>query len=102
VEIPTTALNEFNGQSIAFVKAKDKPGEYTLRRLAVVRRYADYSIVRSKLREEDKKFSSDEVKDGRYPLRTLERGDQVVTRGVVEMTTALETLLAREFINFQN
>jgi multidrug efflux pump subunit AcrA (membrane-fusion protein) len=101
LEIPTEALNEVKGQSFVFVKDKARPGEYTLRRVMVLRRFADYSVVRSKLRDEDRKFSSDEVKQGRYPLRTLERGDQVVTRGVVELTTALENLITRESIKLQ-
>ncbi len=98
VEISTMAINEYNGQSFVFVKDKDKQREYSIRRIAVVRRYADYTIVRTKLRDEDKKFSADEVNEGRYPLRTLERGEQVVTHGVVELTTALETLLNKESI----
>ncbi len=102
VEIPTDALNEMKGQAFVFVKDKAKEGEYSLRRVAVVRRYADYTIVRAKLREQDIKFSDDEVKLGRYPLRTLERGEQVVTRGVVELTTALENLITKESIKLQN
>jgi len=101
LEIPTTAINEYNGQSFVFVKDKNKPGEYCIRRVAVVGRYADYTVIRSKLRDQDKKFSADEVKQGRYPLRTLERGDQVVTRGVVELTTALENLLTKKSIELQ-
>jgi len=101
VEIPTVAVNEYNGQSFIFVKAKDRPGEYTIRRIAIVRRYADYTVVRTKFREQDKKFSADEVKEGRYPLRILDRGEQVVTHGVVELTTSLETLLAKESIKAQ-
>ena len=101
VEIPTDALNEIKGQAFVFVKDKNKKREFSLRRVAVVRRYADFTVVRSKLREQDQKFSADEVKEGRYPLRTLERGDQVVTRGVVELTTALENLVTKEAIKLQ-
>lgn len=99
-EIPTTAINEYNGQSFIFVKDKE-PGTYSIRRVAVVRRYADYSIVRTELREQDKKFSADEVKEGRYPLRSLRLGDLVVTHGAVEMTTALENLITKETIKLQ-
>jgi multidrug efflux pump subunit AcrA (membrane-fusion protein) len=101
LEIPTDALNELKGQSFVFVKAKDKPGEYFFRRVAVVRRYADFTIVRSELRDQDKQFSAEEVKQGRYPLRTLNRGDEVVTRGVVQLTTALENAITRESIKLQ-
>jgi membrane fusion protein, heavy metal efflux system len=101
VEIPTDAVNELKGQAFVFVKDKGKEGEFSLRRVAVVRRYADFTIVRSKLREQDRKFSADEVRLGRYPLRTIERGEQVVTRGVVELTTALENLITKETIKLQ-
>jgi cobalt-zinc-cadmium efflux system membrane fusion protein len=97
-EVPTMAINEYNGQSFVFVKNKEKPGEYSIRRVAVVRRYADYTIVRTKLRDQDQRYSAEEIKEGRYPLRTLDRGEQVVTHGVVELTTALETLLNKESI----
>jgi membrane fusion protein, heavy metal efflux system len=89
VEIPTAAINEYNAQSFVFVKVKDKPGEFVQRRVAVVRRYADFSVIRTQLRPQDEKFSAAEVKAGRYPLKTLEIGEKVVTHGVVEMTTAL-------------
>ena len=39
--------------------------EYSIKRVAVVRRYAEKSIIRSKLRPQDKRFSADEVKAGR-------------------------------------
>ncbi len=96
-EIPTSAINEYNAQSFIFVKDKE-PGHYSIRRVAVVRRYADYSVIRTILRPQDEKFSADEVKEGRYPLRTVEHGEHVVTHGAVEMTTALETLITKESI----
>jgi hypothetical protein len=98
VEIPTAAINEYNAQSFVFLQVKDKPGEFVQRRVAVVRRYADYSVIRTKLRPQDEIFSSAEVKAGRYPLKTLQIGEQVVTHGVVEMTTALENLVTKESI----
>jgi multidrug efflux pump subunit AcrA (membrane-fusion protein) len=101
VEIPTAAINEYNAQSFIFVKVKDKPGEFVQRRVAIVRRYADFSVIRSKLRPQDVVFSAAEVKAGRYPLKTMEPGEQVVTHGVVEMTTALESLLSKEDIKLQ-
>ena len=59
-------------------------------------------MVRSKLRPQDEKYSADEVKEGRYPLRPLERDERVVTHGAVELTTALENLITKESINVQN
>jgi multidrug efflux pump subunit AcrA (membrane-fusion protein) len=105
-EIPTSAINEYNGQSFVFLKGMNE-GEYFIRRVAVVRRYAEYTVVRTasggtgKLRPQDEAFSAYEVKQGRYPVRPLQIGDQVVVHGVVELTTSLETLLTKELITLQ-
>jgi multidrug efflux pump subunit AcrA (membrane-fusion protein) len=96
VEIPTDALNEIKGQSFVFVRDDKGKNEYSCRRVSVVQRFRDFSIVRSKLTDEHKKFSEEEVKQDRWPLRPLLPGDYVVTRGVVELTTALENMLVRE------
>ena len=56
--------------------------------------------VRTLQRAQDEKFSADEVKAGRYPLRPLPIHEEVVTRGVIEMTSALENLLSKESIKF--
>jgi multidrug efflux pump subunit AcrA (membrane-fusion protein) len=96
VEIPTDALNEIKGQSYVFVKDDKNKNEYSCRRVAVVQRFKDFSVIRSKLTNEQKNFSIQEVKQGRWPLRPLLPNDLVVTRGVVELTTALENLLTNE------
>jgi membrane fusion protein, heavy metal efflux system len=96
VEIPTDALNEIKGQSFVFVRDDKNKNEYSCRRVSVVQRFRDFSIVRSKLTDEHKKFSDEEVKQDRWPLRPLLPGDFVVTRGVVELTTALENMLVRD------
>jgi multidrug efflux pump subunit AcrA (membrane-fusion protein) len=96
VQIPTDALNEIKGQSYVFVRDAKNKNEYSCRRVSVVQRFKDVSFVRSKLTAKDKAFSQVEVKQGRWPLRPLLPKEFVVTRGVVEMTTALENLLTRE------
>jgi multidrug efflux pump subunit AcrA (membrane-fusion protein) len=96
VEIPTDALNEIKGQSFVFVRENKDKNEYTCRRVSVVQRFKNYTIVRSKLSEETNKLSEQEVKQGRWPLRPLLPNETVVTRGVVELTTALENMLVRE------
>jgi hypothetical protein len=96
VEIPTDALNEVKGQSFVFVRDNKDKNEFSCRRVSVVQRFKGYSIIRSKLGEETKKLSEQEVKQGRWPLRPLLPNEMVATRGVVELTTALENLLVRE------
>jgi cobalt-zinc-cadmium efflux system membrane fusion protein len=96
VEIPTEALNEVEGQALVFVQPDPQKLEYTLRRVAVVRRFKDVTYIRSKLTPEDEKVSESEKPQGRRPIQPLLPGDLVVTRGVVEMTAALEDLVTRE------
>jgi cobalt-zinc-cadmium efflux system membrane fusion protein len=95
VEIPTTALNEVNGESLVFVQPDPARAEYVLKRVVVVRRSKDTTLVRTLLTAEDRLFSAKEVLALRRPLETLEVGDLVVVHGVTEMTEALEGLLAK-------
>lgn len=93
VEVPTNAVNLVENQSLVFVrKADGKPNEYFLRRVAVAQTAGKVSLVRSVLTDADKRLSADEVAKKRRPLEPLEPGDLVLTRGVVELTAALEDL----------
>ena len=98
VEIPTDALNEVEGQAYVFVQEDRAKSEYTLRRVAVVRRFKDVTFVRTKLTEEDNKISQAEVARGRRALQPLLPGERVITRGVVELTAALEDLATKDRI----
>jgi cobalt-zinc-cadmium efflux system membrane fusion protein len=95
VEIPTTALNEVNGESLVLVQPDPGKTEYVLRRVAVVRRSRDFTQVRSKLTPQDEALSEDEVREGRRPIEPLRVGEQLVTQGVTEITDAFEALLAK-------
>jgi len=96
VEIPTNALNEVNGESLIFVETNAKKREFTARRVAVVHRFKDVTIVRSKLTDEDLRFSQIEKLKGRRPIEPLLPDERVVTRGIVEMTTCMETLAVKD------
>jgi cobalt-zinc-cadmium efflux system membrane fusion protein len=96
VEIPTQALNEQEGQAFVFVRNDKAKDEFILRRVAVVHRFKEKTFVRSKLTEEDMKMSAAEVARGRRPLQPLLAGESVITRGVVELTAALEDLATKE------
>jgi cobalt-zinc-cadmium efflux system membrane fusion protein len=96
VEIPTDALNEVEGQAFVFVQNNPSKREYTLRRVPVVRRFKDVTFVRTQLTDEEKKISEAEVARGRRPLQPLLPGEHVITRGVVELTAALEDLATKE------
>jgi membrane fusion protein, heavy metal efflux system len=98
VEIPTTALNDIEGQSLVFVQIDPAKLEYTLRRIAVVRRYRDVTYVRSQLTAKDADYSKAEVEHGRRPLQPLHPEERVITKGVVELTAALEDLATKNLI----
>jgi cobalt-zinc-cadmium efflux system membrane fusion protein len=96
VEIPTDALNEVNGESLVFVQTNPAKNEFVLRRVSVVARFKDVCFVRSKLTEKEEQQSRQEVEKRRRPLEPLHDGELVVTRGLLEMTAALETLVTQE------
>jgi cobalt-zinc-cadmium efflux system membrane fusion protein len=98
VEIPTDALNEVEGQAYVFVQSDSGKHDYSLRRVAVVRRFKDVTFVRAKLGDDDKKVSDAEVARGRRPLQPLLPDERVITRGVCELTSALEELAIKSRI----
>jgi cobalt-zinc-cadmium efflux system membrane fusion protein len=102
VEIPADALNEVGGEALVFVEVNAERREYTLRRVRVEARFKDAVVVRSKLTAEDEKLSEAEQKLGRRPLQPLRAGERVLTRGVVELTRALEELLIEERIKAES
>lgn len=94
VEIPTEALNEIGGQSLIFVQPNPKKAEFIQRRVAVVQRFKDKSVVRMKLTADDEDLSKQEQARGRLPIVPLNADELVVTRGVIELTAALESQMA--------
>jgi multidrug efflux pump subunit AcrA (membrane-fusion protein) len=96
VEIPTNALNEVEGESLVFVQPHANKSEYVLRRVSVVQRFKDVTVVRSKLTKRDREVSEADVERGRRPIEALLPGERVITRGLVELTAELERLAARD------
>jgi cobalt-zinc-cadmium efflux system membrane fusion protein len=92
VQVPTESINSVEGQDLVFVADPKTPHEYFLRRLAVVHRFKDVTLVRSKLTPDDERLSAAEVARGRPPLSPLAPGEKVMNRGVIELTSALENL----------
>jgi cobalt-zinc-cadmium efflux system membrane fusion protein len=82
IAVPTSALIEEGGEHLVFVQPDPKILVYELRRVAVVRRGQDIVHVRSGVNwESDKKA-----------LKSLQPGECVVTRGAIELKTALADL----------
>jgi membrane fusion protein, heavy metal efflux system len=98
VEIPTAALNEVESEALVFVQPDPAKPEYMLRRVSVVHRFKDATFIRSELTEQDNKNSAAEVKRGKHPIEPLRPGERVVTRGVVELTSALDDLVNKDRI----
>jgi hypothetical protein len=93
------ALNEVGGQSLVFVQTRrffhGEP-RYTLHRVSVVNRLEKVAQVRSRLSDEDRAQMKREEGQGKRPIEPLHAGQWVATGGVVEMTDALEDLLANQ------
>jgi cobalt-zinc-cadmium efflux system membrane fusion protein len=93
VEVPTDAINHLNGQELVFVQNPKAKDEFLLRRVSVVQSYKQMSLVRSKLTPEEEKLAESQKSKGEFPvLQALQPGEHVITRGVVELTAALEEL----------
>jgi cobalt-zinc-cadmium efflux system membrane fusion protein len=95
VEIPTSALNEDEGQSLVFVQTG--PLEFQVRRVQVAERFRDRVFVRAapdpraEVRPRPRPGLS-----GPWPVEGLRPGERVVTQGVPMLTFALRDLIARE------
>ena len=93
VEVPPEAINVVESQNLVFVRKKDGPkNDYYLRRVAVAHTAGEMTLVRSNLTEEDERYSKAEQARGRRPLQELHPGEVVLSRGVVQLTGALEDL----------
>jgi membrane fusion protein, heavy metal efflux system len=97
VEVPTEAINEIGGEALVFVQPNPKKDEFILHRVAIVQRFRDVTIVRTKLTqlEVDENARNAKLDNGKRTIETLQSGDLVITRGVVELTAALEDLLLK-------
>jgi membrane fusion protein, heavy metal efflux system len=102
VEVPTEAINEIGGEALVFVQPNPKKDEFVLHRVAIVQRFKDVTIVRTKLTklEDDENAANaskrEKGENAKKTIDTLQPGDLVITRGVVELTAALEDLLLKE------
>ncbi|HWY87378.1 MAG TPA: hypothetical protein VNX28_11665 [Gemmataceae bacterium] len=96
VEIPTDALNQVDGQNLVFVAGKNGDNEFYIRRVAVVKSFQKVIFVRSKLTVQEETFSREEEKKGRRSLQPLLPGERVLTRGVLELTAALDEALSTQ------
>jgi cobalt-zinc-cadmium efflux system membrane fusion protein len=93
VEIPTDAINLVESKSLVLVRPRGgKQNEFYLRRVAVAQMAGKMTLVRSRLTPEDARLSQEEIAKNRPPLEPLLPGEFVLTRGVVELTAALEEL----------
>jgi membrane fusion protein, heavy metal efflux system len=92
VEIPTEAVNQYEGQNYVFVQNPLKKDEFFMRRVVVASNSGGTALVRSKLTAEDEKMSQLEKAKGHRGFAPLLPGERVITKGVVELTSALDEL----------
>ena len=91
VELPTSAINPLNGQEFVFVEKPGTTDQFLIRRVSVVQSFRKSSYVRTKLTPEQEKANLQVGADG-FKIESLQPGERVATRGVVELTAALEDL----------
>jgi cobalt-zinc-cadmium efflux system membrane fusion protein len=98
VEIPSDAVNEIGGEALVFVQPDPGKLDFILQRVAVVHRFRDVSVVRSKLTavEEEQNARNARATNPKRPIEALRPGALVIVRGVVELTAALDDLLLQE------
>ena len=101
MEIPTEALNQVDGQNLVFVESKDRQNAFFIRRVPVVKTFQKKTFVRSTLTPEEEVLSKTEQSKGRRSLQPLLPGERVVTRSVMELTTALENAMSTKKTNAQ-
>jgi hypothetical protein len=89
VEIPTNAINPLNGQEFVFVENPKATNQFLIRRISVVRSVGNVAYVSSRLTPAMEQINFD-IKEGEYKIQPLQADEKVVTRGVVELTAALE------------
>jgi cobalt-zinc-cadmium efflux system membrane fusion protein len=98
LEVPTEAINEIGGEALVFLQPDPKKDEFILRRVAIVQRFRDVTLVRMKLTnvELEENQRNAKLENPKRTIEPLAEGALVVTRGVVELTAALEDLLMKE------
>lgn len=82
VEVPTSALMENGEESAVFIQPDSSKAIYTLRRVAVVRRFRDVAQLRSKLVDAGSRERAEPVA----------RGELVVVSGALELHGTLDRL----------
>ena len=92
VAIPTDAINPLEGKDYVFVVKPGTDNEFMIRRVSVVQSFKKTTLVRSKMTPEMEQANKkiDEERKDAYKFEPLQPGDRIATRGVLELTAALE------------
>ena len=92
VEIPASAIADDGKQAIVFVQLDGGKSEYEMRRVMITGRVEDRVFVRSRLLEKETALTPEEKEQGLLPKMPLERGERVITSGLLELKKELEDL----------
>ena len=93
VAIPTEAINPVEGKNFVFIVKPGTNDEFLIRRVSVAQSFKMISLVRSKVlpdSELDSERAKQQPAPDAYKVEPLLPGERIVTRGVLELTAALE------------
>jgi membrane fusion protein, heavy metal efflux system len=89
VEVPPSAVGDDGQQSIVFVQTDAEKHYYTMRRVDLVRRFANTVFVRSKPFGPEEQLTAEEKELGMLPKEPLLPGQRILRTGVGELKSAL-------------
>jgi cobalt-zinc-cadmium efflux system membrane fusion protein len=91
VEVPVSAVVDDGKQSVVFVQEdRDKPDQFTLRRVQVTHRFDRTVYVRKKPFDPKEARTPEEEAEGLPPRQPLTEGERVLASGVLELKKELQ------------
>lgn len=90
VEVPMAAIADDGRQAVVFVQPDPTKPLYTMRRVLLTHRFDKVAFVKSVLTDADIALGREQVKDGLLPFSPLQRGDRVLTSGILELKKELD------------
>jgi cobalt-zinc-cadmium efflux system membrane fusion protein len=90
VEIPVSAIVDDGKQCVVFVQPDASGPVYTMRRVQVTHRFEKTVFVRSRPFDKGEEITTEEKEEGLLPRQPLQKGERVLTTGVLELKKELE------------
>jgi cobalt-zinc-cadmium efflux system membrane fusion protein len=90
VEIPMAAVADDGRQTVVFLQEDKTKPVYTMKRVKVTHRFDKTAYVSSALSDADVALGLSQAKDGLLPYYALQKGDRVLTSGLLELKKELD------------